>query len=116
MLGIFWRGLIAEPGEAWRCGPVVPTVYHAYKSFRGDPIDVPPADRSADLDESQHELLGAVLRAYRGYSARELSAITHQPGMPWHEVYGDGRGEGAIIPDAVLGRHYAERVREEAGG
>ena len=116
MLGIFWRGLIAEPGEAWRCGPVVPTVYHAYKSFRGDPIDVPPADRSADLDESQHELLGAVLRAYRGYSARELSAITHQPGTPWHEVYNGGRGEGAIIPDAVTRWHYAERLREEDGG
>lgn len=70
----------------------------------------------ADLDERQHELLAAVLRAYRGYSAWELSAITHQPGTPWHEVYGDGRGEGAIIPDSVIRRHYAERLREEAGG
>ena len=116
MLGVFGRGLIAEPAEAWRYGPVVPTVYHTYKSFRGDPIDVPPPDRSADLDESQHALLGAVLRAYRGYSAWDLSAITHQPGTPWHEVYNGGRGEGAIIPDSVIGRHYAERVREEAGG
>lgn len=116
MLGVFGRGLIAEPAEAWRYGPVVPTVYHTYKSSRGDPIDIPLADRSADLDESQHEPLGAVLRAYQGYSAWDLSAITHQPGTPWHEVYNGGRGEGAIIPGAVLGRHYAERVREEAGG
>ena len=116
MLGVFGRGLIAEPAEAWRYGPVIPTVYHTYKSFRGEPIAVPLADRSADLDESQHELLAAVLRAYGGYSAWELSAITHQPGTPWHEVYNGGRGEGAIIPDAVIGRHYAERLREEAGG
>ena len=86
------------------------------KSFRGEPIAVPLADRSADLDQSQHELLGAALRAYRGYSAWDLSAITHQPGTPWHEVYNGGRGEGAIIPDAVIGRHYAERLREEDGG
>lgn len=116
MLGVFGRGLIAESAEAWRYGPVVPTIYHVYKSFRGEPIAVPLADRSADLDESQHELLGAVLRAYRGYSAWDLSAITHQPGTPWHEVSNGGRGEGAIIPDAVIGRHYAERLREGDGG
>ena len=91
-------------------------LYHTYKSFRGGPIAVPLADRSADLDERRHELLGAVLRAYQGYSARDLSAITHQPGTPWHEVYNGGRGEGAIIPDSVIGRHYAERLREGDGG
>ena len=66
MLGVFGRGLIAEPAEAWRYGPVVPTVYRTYKSFRGDPIATPLADKSADLDEDQNELLGEVLRAYRG--------------------------------------------------
>ena len=116
MLGVFGRGLIAEPAEAWRYGPVVSTVYRTYKSFRGDPIATPLADKSADLDEDQNELLGEVLRAYQGYSAWDLSAITHQPGTPWHEVYNGGRGEGAIIPDAVLGRHYAERLREGDGG
>ena len=116
MLGIFDRGLIAEPAEAWRYGPVVPTIYHTYKSFRGDSIDIPLADKSADLDKNQNELLGAVLRAYQGYSAWELSAITHQPGTPWHEVYNGGLGEGAIIPDSVIKKHYVERLRKENEG
>ena len=114
MLGFFGRGLIAEPAEAWRYGPAVPTVYHTYKSFRGDSIITEPADKSAALDESQNGLLDAVLRAYRNYSAWDLSAITHQPGTPWHEVYDSGRGEGAIIPDSLLKQHYAERLRQEA--
>lgn len=116
MLGIFGRGLIAEPAEAWRYGPVVPTIYHTYKSFRGDPIATAPVDRSAILDENQNDLLGAVLRAYRDYSALDLSAITHQPGTPWYEVYNGGRGESAIIPDALLRKHYAARLREAGGG
>ena len=116
MLGVFGRGLIAEPAEAWRYGPAVPTVYHTYKSFRGGPITAAPADRSAVLDENQNDLLEAVLRAYRGYSAWDLSAITHQPGTPWHAVYNGGRGEGAIIPDSLLEKHYAERFQEEEGG
>ena len=116
MLGVFGRGLIAEPAEAWRYGPVVPTIYHVYKSFRGGPIAVPLADRSADLDESQHALLGVVLRAYQGYSAWDLSAITHQSGTPWHEVYNGGLGEGAIIPDSIIKKHYVERLHKENEG
>ena len=116
MLGVFGRGLIAEPAEAWRYGPVVPTIYHTYKSFRGSSIDVPLADRSADLDENQNDLLGAVLRAYQSYSAWDLSAITHQPGTPWHEVYNGGLGEGAIIPDSIIKKHYVGRLHKENEG
>ena len=116
MLGIFGRGLIAEPVEAWRYGPVVPTIYHTYKSFRGDSIATEPVDKSAELDDSQNGLLSAVLHAYRDYSAWDLSAITHQPGTPWHEVYNSGRGEGAIIPDSLIKKHYAERLRKEDQG
>ena len=115
MLGIFRRGLIAEPVEAWRYGPVVPTIYHTYKSFRGDPITTAPVDRSAVLDENQSDLFEAVLGAYRDYSALNLSAITHQPGTPWHEVYDNGRGEGAIIPNPKIEKHYAERLQKKDG-
>lgn len=111
MLGIFGRSLIVEPVEAWRYGPVVPTVYHTYKSFRGNPIVTVAVDHSALLDEEQNELLEAVLDAYEDYSAWDLSAITHQPGTPWYKVYRDGRGEGAIIPNPMIRKHYEERLR-----
>ena len=115
MLGIFGRGLLAEPAEAWRYGPVIPTIYHTYKSFRGDPITTAPVDRAAVLDENQSDLFEAVLGAYRDYSAWDLSAITHQPGTPWHEVYNGGRGEGAIIPNPTIEKHYAKRLQEKDG-
>ena len=110
MLGLYKRNLIAEPAEAWRYGPVVPTVYHTYKSFRGNPIATAPVDRSTVPDEEQNDLLEGVLHAYRGYSAWDLSAITHQPGTPWHRVYNGGRGESAIIPNADIEKHYAARL------
>ena len=114
MLGICDRPLIVEPAEAWRYGPVVPTVYHAYKSFGGEPIETVPADRSDQFDEEQTGLMDAVLDAYRDHTAWALSAITHQPGTPWHRVYRGGWGEGAIIPNKLIRRHYKARIEAEA--
>lgn len=113
MLGICERPLIVEPAEAWRYGPVVPAVYRAYKSFGGDPIDTVPTDLGEAFDEKQTELMDAVLRAYREYTPWDLSAITHQPGTPWHAVYRGGRGAGAIIPNKLIRKHYKARIEAE---
>lgn len=113
MLGICDRPLISESAEAWRYGPVVPTVYHAYKSFGGDPIETVPTDHSEGFDDEQVELMEAVLDAYKYHTAWDLSAITHQPGTPWHHVYKGGWGEGAIIPNKLIRKHYKARIEAE---
>ena len=110
MLGLSHRPLINEPVEAWRYGPVVPSVYHTYKSFRHEPIKTVPVDRTDEFDEKQHILIDAVLKAYKDYSAWQLSAITHQPNTPWSKVYDGGRGENAIIPNALIEEHYTRRA------
>ena len=110
MLGICDRPLIVEDAEAWRYGPVVPTVYHAYKSFGGEAIETVSTDRSEEFDKEQIGLIEAVLDAYKNHTAWALSAITHQPGTPWHQVYRDGWGEGTIIPNKVIRRHYKARI------
>lgn len=114
MLGICERPLIVESAEAWRYGPVVPTVYHAYKSFGGEAIETVPRDRSKEFDEEQIELMEAVLDAYRDHTALALSAITHQPGTPWHRVYRGGWGEGAIIPNKLIRDHYKARIEAKS--
>lgn len=106
MLGIHGQCLCNEPAEAWRYGPVIPPVYHKYKSFRNTPITVATVDRSDKFDADQNETISGVVEAYKSYGPWDLSAITHQPGTPWHTVYGDGRGEGAIIPDEVIQDYY----------
>ena len=112
MLGLFEKPLLVEPAEAWRYGPILPTVYHAYKGFGGDAIDAVPTDRGDAFDAQQSDLVEIVLDAYKSYTALDLSAITHQTGTPWHEVYRDGRGEWAIIPNRLLGKHYKKRSRK----
>ena len=106
MLGLFGRSLINDPVEAWRYGPVVPSVYQTYRSFRGSPITIDAVDNSDSLDEKQNKLIDAVLDAYRDYTAWQLSTITHQTGTPWHSVYEDGKGQGSIIPNELIGDYY----------
>ena len=112
MLGVHRRPLIHEDVVAWRYGPVVPTVYHMYKSFGGSPIDAarPKPSQQGVFDGQQLGLMDAVLNAYQDYSAFDLSAITHQAGTPWHVVYAGGHGRGAIIPNALIQEHYAARL------
>ena len=110
MLGIHNKPLIKEFVEAWRYGPVVPVVYHKFKSFRGDPVDIVCEDNAEEFDSEQKNLIDEVLTAYKSYSALSLSTITHQPDTPWHHVYQDGRGEGAIIPNKLIRAHYRKRA------
>ncbi len=111
MLGIHGIPLIQESVEAWRYGPVIPDVYHRYKSFQGEPIDVFPIDHSESLSGLGNNLISAVLKAYEDYTGWQLSSITHQPGTPWHKVYNGGYGENAIIPNKVIKEYYEGRAR-----
>ena len=111
MLGIHGSPLIQESVEAWRYGPVIPDVYHRYKSFGGENVDVVPIDRTEVFTDPENKLIKAVLKAYQKFSAWDLSAITHQPGTPWHIVYNGGSGENAIIPNETIQAYYEKRAR-----
>ena len=111
MLGIHARSLLSEPVEAWRYGPVVPSIHRRYKSFRTDAIETELVDRSSDLDDDQKRIMSDVIEAYREYEAWMLSSITHKRGTPWDKTYRWGLGEGAIIPNKLIRRHYERMAR-----
>ena len=112
MLGLMEDVLLYEPIEAWRYGPVVPSIYHRYKAFRGQPIDLTPVDRSGDLDRTQRSVIEAVDDVYRDFTAVELSSLTHRKGTPWHQTV-RAHGVGAIIPNGVISSYYKEFFAEE---
>ena len=112
MLGLYGRALINEPAEAWRYGPMVPSIYHLYKSFRGDPITTEPVDRSDAFDDEQRDVIEQVRDVYGDFTPAQLSALTHKPDTPWDVTYREF-GVGAIIPNELL-RDYYKRLSEQA--
>lgn len=111
MLGLYDEPLLWEPVEAWTYGPVVPSLYHLYKAWGGDPITAVPIDRSDNLTDQQRDLIDAVEDVYRNHTALQLSNITHKPGSPWDVVRRES-GIGAIIPNELLRDHY-RRLSEQ---
>ena len=95
--------LISNRIEAWEHGPVIRSVYDCFKSCGAAPVK----SRATTIDWATGEivearaafsdetitLLRSTLDYYAGYGAFELSAITHEPGGPWDQVWNAGDGK-----------------------
>lgn len=118
--------LLDETLEAWRYGPVVPSIYREFGSYGSDPIDrlalafdprsetlfsAPAVDPS---DRFVRDLLARVWDVYGGYSGAQLSALTHAAASPWSITRRDNPGvRKAGIPNEVLRMHFAARLGQD---
>lgn len=74
------KELFNDDFEAWVHGPVIPSIYHEYKSYEYNPIDL-----NYNLKEFSNDvidLLEYVKRNYAKYDAKYLEEITHKE-EPW---------------------------------
>jgi uncharacterized phage-associated protein len=107
--------LIGEQVEAWRFGPVIPSLYHAFRRYGDQPVAalairqfsdfrslgenayhkmVPSLDDIPDQAGFTKAFLDRIWATYSGYSAIQLSNETHRAGSPWHTIF--TRYEGNI--------------------
>ena len=86
----YGKPLFEEKIEAWKYGPVVPSVYSAYNQYGPDALhDVSPAEDA--FTEEELGLLMDVIREYWKYSGSGLVNLSHAAGTPWDAVYRDGQ-------------------------
>lgn len=74
------KELFNDDFEAWVHGPVIPSIYHEYKSYEYNPIDL-----NYNLKEFNKDviyLLEYVKRNYAKYDGKYLEEITHKE-EPW---------------------------------
>lgn len=102
------KPLVADPVEAWRWGPVFPSIYSAYRHFGSGPIS-PPVTALTE-DDTTH-FLSEIWRIYGHLSATDLSAMTHVDGTPWKRSYRPGMN--MLIPNRMIQAHYEEMLDEE---
>ena len=108
--------------EAWKYGPVIPSVYHSFKHNKDKPIKEPAviARWSASeakekfevpklTNEDDKRLVELIWKRYIQLSDGDLVSITHEPGTPWSMVYVEG--ENRVIPDERT-RDYYEKVMD----
>ena len=108
--------------EAWKNGPVIPSVYHSFKYNLNNPI----RDKAVVIDYSQKELnitfpelqdddikevANAVWRRYKNYSDHDLIELLHRDGTPWALCYQEGRNKP--IPDLYTKVYYKKVIEYE---
>jgi uncharacterized phage-associated protein len=115
MLGIYQRPLIRERVEAWKYGPVIPSLYHSLKRYGADFVSGPLYlhRKNPEFDDEQKELIAEIFRAYGRLTGIELSTLTHQQGTPWSDTWIPG-SQGRVIPNDLIAEHY-KRLAHERG-
>lgn len=121
-LGLYNAPLFGEPVQAWRYGPVVYSVYREFRDFQDRPITQPARDvefRGGQIvlvdiqppeDARDLALIGQVWEIYRGYSATQLSNMTHERGSPWDRVaarFEYKLPKGITIPNQLIHEYFA---------
>jgi uncharacterized phage-associated protein len=78
--------LIKEGVEAWRYGPVVPSLYRQFRHLGVSPITAEAPLPSSDIEQISQpslDLINQVWQIYGRKSGLELSMLTHEPGYAW---------------------------------
>lgn len=107
--------------EAWQYGPVIPSVYHSFKSYGKSPITAKttilrPIKYGSDFeietpeleDESIKQACRVAFNYFHKFTGGELVDMLHQKGTPWDVYY--ERDRNNIIPDEDTQRYYTRLV------
>lgn len=113
--------LFDEPIQAWRFGPVIPTIYYEFKCFGGEKINRRSSiidvwfERKMLVPEIPKEdtdilnFLGYIWEDYRDFTAQELVNLTHSNGSPWWNTYYHDKN---IISDDEIKKYYKKRLKK----
>lgn len=103
------KPMIGVPAEAWKFGPVYPTLYRHLRRYGADRVEGSIEAMDAIIPGSDFDqVIAAVWEVYGGLSAGQLSARTHRPGTPWSVTR--KRHPHGMIDEALIRKHYNELV------
>lgn len=132
-LAVVEQKLINRKIEAWKFGPVVPTLFHEFKEFGNQPIerlattfeefgpgplDFAPVEYTIESEAEKkgiplHPLtipvIDRVLEEYGKISAAKLSNMTHEKDGPWDRIWNAGPDpvdDGTDIPNELIKAHF----------
>ena len=124
-LALYDLQLFTEQIQAWKHGPVIPSLFHEFKVYTNNPITGRSFELNHDgstwvssIPRSDREARGAVSGTWRAYghlTAANLRNRTHAPGTPWSQVYD---GEGAherVIPTDRIREHFVIKRKQFLG-
>ena len=105
--------LVDEEPEAWRYGPMFPSLYQAIKDFGDSAIAYPVKGRGngrgngvAVLTDQQKELIDTIHSSYNEFTGWEILRITEQEKSPWRKVWLKNYDRNAPIPNRAIKKFF----------
>ena len=102
---VFDKPLFSNHIEAWTHGPVVPTLYHAYKEHSSNRIPVPQDFDKGALTDDEFGLVEEVFEVFGQFSAWKLRSMTHEE-TPWQTHERDA----STIPLEEITEYFKTRI------
>jgi len=116
-LGLKDSPLIGEKVQAWQYGPVIESVYRAFRSYSSSIITSLYYDSNLERytlpNQDNWAFLDKIWDVYKNYDGLQLSTLTHQKGTPWDQVWNHNNGKhkvGAFIPDDLIKDYYLKKA------
>lgn len=104
------HGIFNEKVEAWDNGPVVPSVYHAFKKYGKNIIQNTEKTYKPEIFTAEEiDFLLEIDENYSKYSASELVRQTHKIGSPWQSVYIPDV-KNIEIPPEKMKEYYSDKT------
>lgn len=102
---------ISESPQAWKYGPVFPSVYHGFKHYGAGSITAPEPGFENIENSAVRKAADKVFEHYFGMEEYQLVSLTHRDGTPWARTY-DPSERGVTIPDDLIKAYFREQVLE----
>ena len=121
-LAITGEALIDGGFVRWQYGPVVPSVYRALKDYGSMPIDdylkqyhapseaYVPLFVDTKIMPMFKEVLERVWEQYAGFSATQLSSMSHEVDGPWYQTAPNGNISDEVIKNYFVKQAYQNEV------
>lgn len=123
-LAMLHRGLTDprfDKVEAWKYGPVIPSVYHSFKQYKAQSITEKTVVMEWNNEEKapvfvapevtnreDRQIVEMVWKRYKNYTDSQLVDLTHQKSTPWDLCFIEG--QNAEIPDELTEFYYRRIV------
>jgi len=108
--------LFRDDCQAWAHGPVYSEIYHRYKNFGYNPIDIAVSydESEFNISNSEKEVLDTVIRNFGCYSGKILERMTHSE-YPWlatRNGLNDDTPSNETIEKNLID-HYFEQIKQK---